>query len=363
MTILNRKKETETPELYALLPVKNTVIFPGVAVTLNVGEERSKKLLSDLGKGEKIVIAALKDVKLGVADPDNIHEVGIVATIIRAVEGDGLILLVIHGEHRVKLVDFKQNDPYFRVRVTALDENLPKEKESYEDLVYQIKELGGRMIKELGLPREAKETLHAIKDPGNLADMVASTLKIEKGEKQDLLETLDVRLRLEKIITLMTMELRKIGLSKDLNKKVSEEMDKNQREFYLRQQMKAIKEELHEDEVTEIEELEKKIKEAGMPTEVEEVALKEVNRLSKIHANSAEYTVSRTYISWLLDVPWSKSTEDNGDIEKAKVILEEGHYGLKKVKKRILTMFCRPTWCREDLCSEISGRRPGKKIC
>jgi ATP-dependent Lon protease len=337
MSILKRKdNETETLELYPLLPVKNTVIFPGVAVTLNIGEKRSKKLLSDLGKGEKIVIAALKDVKLGVADPDNIHEVGIVATVIRAVEGDDVILLVIHGEHRVKLVDFKQNDPYFKVSVTGIEENLPQEKDSYEDLVYQIKELGGRMIKELGLPREAKETLSSIKDPGNLADMVASTLKIGKGEKQELLETLDVEKRLEKIITLMTKELRKIGLSKDINKKVSEEMDKSQREFYLRQQMKAIKEELHEDEATEIEELEKNIKEAGMPTEVEEVALKEVNRLAKIHTNSAEYTVSRTYISWLLDVPWSKSTEDNEDIEKAKKVLEEGHYGLKKVKKRIL---------------------------
>jgi ATP-dependent Lon protease len=339
----NKKKDEEhrkglghMTEDYAVLPVKNTVIFPGIAITLNIGEKRSKKLISELQPGEKIVIASLKDVEKGVTDPENIYDVGILASVLRIVEGDDAILLVIHGDRRVRLEDYEQMDPYFKVRVSRLEEVLTEEDEVAQDLAFQVKELGKRIIKEIGLPKELKASLESMTDPGALADLAASGMKIDKEKKQDILETVDVKTRLEKIIPLMMDELRKIELSKDINKKVSQEMDKSQREYYLRQQLKAIKEELNDDESSEIEELEEKIKDAGMPADIEEVALKELKRLSKIHPNSAEYTVSRTYIAWLLDMPWSKSTDDKEDIEKAKETLEEEHYGLKKVKKRIL---------------------------
>lgn len=333
---INKKDvESEKIETYSLLPVKNTVIFPGMAITLNIGEERSKNLLSELGKDERIVIAALKDVEQGVSDPDNVNSVGITANVLQTIEGDGVTLLVINGESRVRIEKYTQVERYFKAQVSVLHEK-PIAEGAAEDLIFQLKELGRRIIKELSLPKEALDALKSINDPGRLADMVASNLRVETSEKQALLETLDVKERLDKVIALMTQELQKIGLTKGINKKVSAEMDKNQREFYLRQQLKAIKEELNEDGVDEIEELREKIKASGMPQDVEEVALKELNRLAKIPSNSAEYTVSRTYISWLLDMPWSKSTEDNDDIEKAKEILEEGHYALKKVKKRII---------------------------
>jgi ATP-dependent Lon protease len=332
---LNKQNDSEKNRQYPVLPVKNTVIFPGMAITLNIGEERSKNLLSDLGKGERIVLATLKDLEKGVSDPDNVHSVGMTANVLQTVESEGVTLLVINGEHRVKIEKYNQVEPYFKTQVSVLKEK-PIEEGDAEDLIFKLKELGRRIIKELRLPKEAVEALESINDPGRLADMVASNLRVETAEKQVLLETLDVRERLEQVIALMTQELRRIGLTKDINKKVGEEMDKSQREFYLRQQLKAIKEELNEDGVDEIEELEEKIKAIGMPKDVEDVTQKELNRLAKIPPNSAEYTVSRTYISWLLDLPWSKSTKDNEDIEDAKEILEEGHYGLKKVKKRII---------------------------
>jgi ATP-dependent Lon protease len=326
----------EMMQVYAVLPVKNTVIFPGVAITLNIGEERSKKLLSELKPGEKIVIASLKDIKKGVANHDNIYDVGILASVLRMVEGDDVILLVIHGEHRVRLESYEQIAPYFKAKVSRLDECVVKGDDTVKDLVFQVKELGKKIIKEIGIPKEVRDSLESINDPGTLADLVASTMKLDKEKKQEILETVDVKTRLEKIVPLMMDELRKIELSKDINKKVSQEMDKSQREFYLRQQLKAISEELNEDGVSEIDELEEKIKVAGMPGDIEEVVLKELKRLSKIPTNSAEYTVARTYIAWLLDMPWSKSTEDNEEIERAREILEDEHYGLKKVKKRIL---------------------------
>jgi ATP-dependent Lon protease len=281
------------------------------------------------------VVTALKDIERGVADPDNVHLIGITVNVLQTVEGEGVTLLVINGEHRVKIEKYHQMEPYFKAQVSDLKEK-PIDEGAAEDLIFQLKELGRRIIKELGLPKEAVEALESISDPGRLADMVASNLRVETSEKQALLETLDVRERLEQVIALMTKELRRIGLTKGINKKVSEEMDKSQREFYLRQQLKAIKEELNEEGVDEIEELKDKIKAAGMSQDVEDVALKELNRLAKIPPNSAEYTVSRTYISWLLDLPWSKNTPDNENIEDAKKVLEEGHYGLKKVKKRII---------------------------
>ncbi len=341
----NKKKDTdktnefpgaETIGVYPVLPVKNTVIFPGVALTLNIGEERSKKLLTDLKPGAKIIVAALKEEAKGVEDPNNIYAVGILASILRTIEGDDATLLVIHGEHRIKLESYQQKDPYFKAKAARLPESNYPQGSEVEDLVFQTKELGKKIIKEIGLPKEAKDGLELVKDPSALSDLVAANLRISKAKKQELLETIDVKTRLEKIIPLMMDEIRRIELTKDLNKKVNQEMEKSQREYYLRQQLKAIKEELDEDEESEIEELEKKIKESQMPAEVEEMALKELKRLSKIHSNSAEYTVARTYIAWLLDMPWAKSTEDCHDLQRAEEVLEEGHYGLKKVKKRIL---------------------------
>ena len=332
------KKQTkaEKPQTYPVLPVKDNVLFPGMALTLTIGEKRSKKLIADLKPGDKIIITALKDIKHGVADPENIYETGMIARKIRTVRERDIILLAIHGEKRVKINEYIESEPYFKATITALDETAPLENQETEDKIFQIKELGKQIIVELGLPEEAANSFETITNPGLLTDIVASNMRIEKEDKQRLLETLDIGERLDDIEELMIKELHRIGLTKDITNKVSQEMDKSQREYFLRQQLKAIKEELNEGEVDEALELEESIRSSGMPEEVEEVALKELGRLSKMPPSTAEYTVSRTYISWLIDLPWNVSTEDNEDIEGAKTILDEGHFGLKKAKKRIV---------------------------
>ncbi|HDH28641.1 MAG TPA: endopeptidase La, partial [Euryarchaeota archaeon] len=331
-----KQKKAEKLETYPVLPVKDNVLFPGMALTLNIGEERSKKLIADLKPGDKIIITAIKDIKQGVADPENIYTTGLIARKIRTVHERDLILLAVHGEKRVKIDEYTEKEPYFKATITTLVETQPPEDAATEDKIFQIKELGKQIIIELGLPEEAAHSFETITDPGLLTDIVASNMRIEKEDKQQLLETLDINERLDKIETLMIKEIHRIGLTKDISNKVSQEMDKSQREYFLRQQLKAIKEELNEGEIDEIDELEESIKTAGMPSEVEEAALKELGRLSKMPPSTAEYTVSRTYISLLIDLPWSKSTEDNQDIEGAKKTLDEGHYGLEKAKKRIV---------------------------
>ncbi|GBE17669.1 lon protease 2 [archaeon BMS3Abin16] len=331
-----KQKKAEKLETYPVLPVKDNVLFPGMALTLNIGEERSKKLIADLKPGDKIIITAIKDIKHGVADTENIYTTGLIARKIRTVHERDLILLAVHGEKRVKIDEYTEKEPYFKATVTTLVETQPPEDAATEDKIFQIKELGKQIIIELGLPEEAAHSFETITDPGLLTDIVASNMRIEKEDKQQLLETLDINERLDKIETLMIKEIHRIGLTKDISNKVSQEMDKSQREYFLRQQLKAIKEELNEGEIDEIDELEESIKTAGMPSEVEEAALKELGRLSKMPPSTAEYTVSRTYISLLIDLPWSKSTEDNQDIEGAKKTLDEGHYGLEKAKKRIV---------------------------
>ena len=331
-----KQKKAEKLETYPVLPVKDNVLFPGMALTLNIGEERSKKLIADLKPGDKIIITAIKDIKHGVADTENIYTTGLIARKIRTVHERDLILLAVHGEKRVKIDEYTEKEPYFKATITTLVETQPPEDAATEDKIFQIKELGKQIIIELGLPEEAAHSFETITDPGLLTDIVASNMRIEKEDKQQLLETLDINERLDKIETLMIKEIHRIGLTKDISNKVSQEMDKSQREYFLRQQLKAIKEELNEGEIDEIDELEESIKTAGMPSEVEEAALKELGRLSKMPPSTAEYTVSRTYISLLIDLPWSKSTEDNQDIEGAKKTLDEGHYGLEKAKKRIV---------------------------
>ncbi len=325
---------TEMHGTYPVLPLKNTVVFPGLVTTLNVGEPRSKRLISEL-KGSKLILATLKDVEKGVGDPHNVFSVGTLARIMHRAENENLTLLIVQGLHRVQLNSYTQIDPYFKSTATTLEPDSPEE--DIQDSIYTVKELGKRIVKEIGMPADAIEAIDSLKDPGSLADMTASTLNLEIVDKQRILETLGVKERLERLIPLMTQELQKISIKKDIAEKVNQGIEKNQKEFYLRQQLKAIQEELgDEDGQSEIEELIEKVKAAGMPPEAEETALKEIKRLSKIHTSSAEYTVARTYISWLIDMPWSKVTTDNEDLAEAEETLRKGHYGLEKVKTRIL---------------------------
>lgn len=319
--------------IYPVLPIKNDVIFPGTAVSLHVGEERSKTLLADL-LGSRIVLVALKDLEKGVGDPDNVYNTGTLATVLRTIDHGDEIHIMVHGEYRVKLEGFTQERPYFKARITHQKDI---SEEGLEDLVIQVKDLGQRIIRKAGFPKEILHALESMDDPAMLSYVIAANLDLDKEQKQEILEIPSVKERLERLIPKMANELKKIQLKKEIDRKVNEEMSKTQKEYFLRQQIKVIKEELGDDDgENEIEEIRKKIKDAGMPDDVEKIALKEADRLSRMHPSSAEYTVSSSYLSWLLDMPWAVSTDDNEDIKRARDILDEQHYGLEKVKKRIL---------------------------
>jgi len=318
-----------------LLPVKNNVLFPGMSVSLRIGEERSKRLLSDIKPGESIAIAAVKDADRGVASPENIHSIGILATLLRTASSRGELLAVVQGRRRIRIESYEQVEPYFKATVSVLEEKGSEDEEA-KALAAQATELGREIVRSLGLPEEIAGALESIESPSALADTLASNLSIDKERKQELLKTLDVKSRLEMLLPLLTEELRRIEVRGEVEKRAAEELERNQREYYLRQQLKVIKDELGEGGESEIEELRKQVREAGMPEEAEEAALRELERLSKMHPSSPEYTVARTYVSWLLEMPWASSTVDRDDLEAAKRILDESHHGLGNVKERIL---------------------------
>jgi len=276
-----------------------------------------------------------------VEDPKEIdlHPVGVAALILRMIrELDGSQRVIVQGISRVKVKEYIQREPYFKARVDSIEEKVEQGVE-IEALMMNLKNLFQRAV-ELApyLTAELGTMVGNIKSASILADLIASNLNVSTQEKQGILEIFDVRERLTRIHLLLNKEVQVLELGNKIQSQVKEDMDRTQREYYLREQLKAIKKELGElDEHTaEIKELKERIKKAKMPTDSLAAAEKELDRLSKIPPASAEYTVARTYLDWLVDLPWSITTQDNLDIDNAQKILDEDHYDLEKVKKRIL---------------------------
>jgi ATP-dependent Lon protease len=267
------------------------------------------------------------------------YEVGTVVKILKSVKMPGNKLsVIIQGLARIKVRKFSHTTPYIRAEVEVFEE--PGEHpEELESKMGNLRELAQRII-DLSptIPSEASFLVRSIDNPGVLADIVSSNLGIGVEEKQELLETFDTHERMDKVVTLLNKEIQVLELSNKIQSEVKGEMDKAQREYFLREQLKAIQKELGEvdDRQEEFEELKKKIKMARMPKETEKVAFKELKRMSRMSPGAAEYTVSRTYIDWLIELPWSKSTDDRIDVAKCAEILDEDHYGLEKVKRRIV---------------------------
>ena len=245
---------------------------------------------------------------------------------------------IVQGIERVKLLSFGEPNPYYKVVVEKVSDQPIKDDLEVEALSKNLRNTFTELIQVApNLTEEHSGMLSNIQKPSRLADRAVSLLTVPNQEKQDVLEELDVKSRVEKTITLLTREIQRIKLGEEIQTEVHDEISKTQREYYLREQMKAIKRELGEDEETvDIKELEDRVKAAKLPEEAEKVAMKELERLSRIPTQSPEYSVSRTYIEWLADLPWSNSSEDQIDVKKAEKILDEDHYGLEKVKERIL---------------------------
>ena len=323
-----------------VLPLRGTVLYPDLILPIMVGRKKSVKLIDDAMDSDRI-IGIITQKRSETEDPKetDLYGVGVAALILRMIrELDGSQRVIVQGVSRMRIKEYVQRDPYFKAKIDVLDEGIVQGVE-IEALTMNLKNLFQRAV-ELApyLTAELGSMVSNIKSAAILADLIASNLNISTAEKQSILETFDVRERLAKVHLFLNKEVQVLELGNKIQSQVKEDMDRTQREYYLREQLKAIKKELGEldEHTSEVKELKEKIKRAKMPPEALAAAEKELDRLAKIPPASAEYTVARTYLDWLVELPWSETTSDNLDIDNAQKTLDEDHYDLEKVKKRIL---------------------------
>ncbi len=328
------------PEELPILPLRDTVVFPNIVTPLVVAREKSVRLINDVIAGTRILgLVAQKKAEIEDPGPDDVFQYGTAAIILRMLKfPDGSLRVLVQGLARIKIEEITSVDPYLVARVKHLKESY-RESTELEALKRNISIQFQKIVAQVPqLPDELQVVVVNTDDPSKLADLIASNLNLSVEEKEEILETVDVKKRLEKLTVYVNRELEVLEVGSRIQDKVQSELGKNQREYFLREQLRAIQKELGigDERSMEIEELRKKIEEAKMPEEAEKEALRELDRLAKMQPGAAEYTVARTYIDWMISLPWSKSTEDNLDIEAAQKVLDEDHYDLEKVKERIL---------------------------
>lgn len=334
------REAINVPESISIIPVRNTVFFPHQFIPLAIGRPKSIKLIEDAVKGNSIIgVIAQKDGTIDDPTPDDLHKVGTIARILKIIDlPDGSKSAFIQGITRFVSKSFIQTDPYFIAINGIKDDVYPKEPLKIDAFATNLKNLF-QQAAELApeITNEHQTMIANIQEPGIVADIVIAFSNIAVTEKQEILEIFDIEERLKKATFLFNKYLQTLELGKKIQNEVQDEISRSQREMYLRQQLKAIQKELGEyDETSDVGEMKKKIDDADLPEDVNKVAEKELDRLSRMHPSSAEYTVSRSYLDWLTELPWKKSTEDNLDIKSVQNKLNSDHYGLEKVKKRIL---------------------------
>ena len=345
MTVEQPEKEVEKFNLsgsdqYPVMPLRNTVLFPQQVIPIYIGRERSLKLINDLDpKKRYIVVVAQEDGSIEDPKPSDLYAYGTLAQVLKVFDmPDNSKSAIVQGISRVKILKFTEQEPYFLAAIESLEDHQISDELEVDALIANLRQSFEDLMKVApNLSEEHTGMLKNIQKPDRLTDRAISVMTISNKEKQEILEELNVKTRVEKAITLISREIQRIKLGEEIQLEVHDEITKTQREYYLREQMKAIKKELGEDETSvELKDLEDKLKEAKLPEEAEKVAMKEMDRLSRIPTQSPEYNVSRTYIEWLSDLPWSQSTDDRIDLKEAMSILDEDHYGLEKVKERII---------------------------
>jgi ATP-dependent Lon protease len=324
-----------------ILPVRDTVLFPHAVLPLTVGRESSVQLINSLGEDKTIVVVAQREARVDSPQPTDLYSIGTLAVVHKVVKMPNQSLFVFaEGLERVRLADFAQLSPFMRARVTTIPEIIPPKDSEIEALQRNVLTLFQQIV--AGSPTlsdELSTVAMNIEEPGRLVDFIASSLpSLSTSDKQETLETTDVRVRLEKINQHLAKELEVQQLRNKIQSEVQDRVQQTQREYYLREQMKAIQKELGEQDegARDTEELKQKIESAGMPDEVKKEALKELGRLVRMSPMAADYSVTRNYIEWLAVLPWAKTSGGEIEILKAKEILDADHYDLQKVKDRIL---------------------------
>jgi ATP-dependent Lon protease len=346
-------KETRNPESIPVvtdaravrdlpvLPVRDTVLFPHAVLPLTVGRESSVQLINSLGEDKTIIVIAQREARVDSPQPVDLYPIGTLATVHKVVKMPNQSLFVFaEGLERVSVVEYTQLAPYMKATVQTVAEVVPEPNAEIEALQRNILNLFQQIV--AGSPTlsdELSTVAMNIEEPGRLVDFVGSSLpSLSTRDKQDVLETYDVRSRLDKINQHLAKELEVQQLRNKIQSEVQDRVQQTQREYYLREQLKAIQKELGEQDDTtrDVEEFKEKIDQCGMPDDVKKEAMKELNRLSRMSPMAADYSVTRNYLEWLVVLPWAKSSGSEVDITKAKVILDEDHYDLQKVKDRIL---------------------------
>lgn len=330
----------DIPSQLAILPLRNSVFFPGAVMPLTIGRAKTIKLIDEAVKSKSLLgIVTQKAPEIDDPAESNMYQVGTVARIIqKADSGKDGFNIVVEGICRFRIDAFTQSNPFF-IATTSVLFNEGESDVEVEALAVSLKNTATEVIDLLpDIPVMAKQLLDSVSQPGHLADLITANIDASIEEKQGILEAVNLSDRLKKVLKLLNRQFEVLKLSNKINSQVKGEMSKTQREYYLRQQLKAIKEELgdKEDEESGVEELEQRLKDAKLPPEAEKASQRELRRMRNMQPSQAEYTVARTYLDWLADVPWNKSSKDNLDLNNARDQLDKDHYGLDKIKKRIV---------------------------
>jgi len=327
------------PAELPLLPLRNTVLFPGVVIPITVGRDKSIKAVNEAYKADKLVgVVSQKDSQVEEPTVIDLVNIGTVAKILKLIKmPDGGTTVIIQGKKRFKIDEITSEDPYFKAKITVLTDTELKGDNDFEAMVSSIKELSGQIIQlSPNMPSEATIILKNIENPAFLIHFVSSNLNSNILEKQKLLEIQDIKERAEVLLNLLQTELQYAELKNKVTNKTRAELDKQQKDYFLQQQLKAIKEELGGDNVAEVKEMQKKAEGKKWPAAAKDMFNKGVEKLERMHPSTPDYSVVYNHLDLMLDLPWEDYTKDQYDFKKAKKILDHDHYGMEKIKQRIL---------------------------
>ncbi len=331
--------EQELPDELPILPLRNTVLFPGVVIPITVGRDKSIKAVTDAYKADKMVgVVAQKDSNIEEPQIADLERIGTVAKLVKLIKmPDGGTTIIIQGRKRFELQEITSEEPYFKAKIKILDENKHKGDADLDALVGSVKDLAAQIISlSPNIPSEAGIILKNIENPSFLIHFVSSNLNCDLKEKQKLLEISDLKERAELLMNLMHTELQYAELKNKVTTKTRAELDKQQREYFLQQQMKAIKDELGGDNVAEVKDMQKKAESKKWSAAAAEMFKKGTEKLERMHPSTPDYSVVYNHLDLMLDLPWDDFTNDSYDLKKAKKVLDHDHYGMHKIKERIL---------------------------
>ncbi len=331
----------ELPLELPILPLRNTVLFPGVVIPITVGRDKSIRLIQDVFKGDKrIGVVSQIDEEIEEPGINDLNSIGTIATVIRMLKmPDGNTTVIIQGKKRFEIEEIIQSEPYFKAKIKKFNEFFPeKNDKDFEAITASMKDLANRIIEiSPNIPSEAKFVIKNIDSDSFLINFIASNLNVEVKKKQELLETPDLKERAKKVLTLLTRELQLIELKTDIQNKVKVDLDKQQRDYFLHQQMKTIQDELGDNPMKqEIEDLHKRAKKKKWNDEVKAAFEKELEKYQRLNPAAAEHSIQHNYLDLLLELPWNEFSKDQFDLKRAQRILDRDHFGLEKVKERII---------------------------